>query len=320
MCSPSTVGINDNLTSGKAGISLGSSNNELSRGVQVNMTVITAVDGKSSLSVLKGDRFQSLDNDVIMDKIIHFSHGGSNLFITSVGGTVVLSILLGSALGLSGLSMLSGDKHGVDLGGDNRSIGKLIISDGDLGLSIGTEPPERSILTNIGKLLSKLVGKEMGQGHAALSLIRGISKHNTLVTSTNVHIVLTNVDSSSNIGRLLVNAHKNLAVITRETLGLNRGKIINEGAESNLTHLVADNLLVVEVGSGRDLSENHNHVVLGGSLASNLTQGIGLEASIKDGVRDLIAKLIGVALIDRLRGEKECTCFNHVGKFGSVKG
>mmetsp|Transcript_1433 Transcript_1433/g.2409 ORF Transcript_1433/g.2409 Transcript_1433/m.2409 type:complete len:270 (+) Transcript_1433:652-1461(+) len=269
------------------------------------MAVVTVVDGKGALSVLKGDGFQSLDNNVIMDKIVHFSHGGSNLFLASVGGTVVLSILLNSALGLSRLGMLSGDKHGVDLGGDDRSIGKLIISDGDLGLSIGTEPPERSILTHIGELLSKLVGKKMGQRHAALSLIRGISKHNTLVTGTNVHVVLTNVNTSSNIGRLLVNAHKNLAVVTRETLGLNRGKIINEGAESNLTHLVADNLLVVEVGSGRDLSENHNHVVLGGSLASNLTQGIGLEASIKDGIRDLIAKLIGVTLIDRLRGEKE---------------
>jgi hypothetical protein len=248
-----------------------------------------------------------------MDKIIHFSHGGSNLFLSSVCGTVVLSILLDSALGLSGFCMLSGDKNSVDLGGDHRSIGKLIVSDGDLGLSIGTKPPERSILTHIGELLSELVGKKVGQGHAALSLIRCISKHNTLVTGTNIHVILTNVDTSSDIRGLLVNAHKNLASITREALRLDRGKIINEGAESNLANLVTDNLLVVEVGSGRDLSENHNHVILGGSLASNLTQGIGLEASIKNSVRHLIAKLIGVALIDRLRGEKEGAYFNHVG-------
>jgi len=279
----------------------------------VDMTVITVVDGKSTLSVLKSNGFQSLDDDVVMDKIIHFSHGGSNLFLSSVCGTVVLSILLDSALGLSGFCMLSGDKNSVDLGGDHRSIGKLIVSDGDLGLSIGTKPPERSILTHIGELLSELVGKKVGQGHAALSLIRCISKHNTLVTGTNIHVILTNVDTSSDIRGLLVNAHKNLASITREALRLDRGKIINEGAESNLANLVTDNLLVVKVGSGRDLSENHNHVILGGSLASNLTQGIGLEASIKNSVRHLIAKLIGVALIDRLRGEKEGAYFNHVG-------
>jgi hypothetical protein len=122
------------------------------------------------------------------------------------------------------------------------------------------------------------------------------------------------VDTASNIGGLLVNAHKNLTSVTRETLRLNRGKIINEGAESNLTNLVTDNLLVVEVSSGRDLSENHNHIILGSGLTSNLTQGIGFKASIEDSVRDLITKLVRVALIDRLGREEEGACFNHVGK------
>jgi hypothetical protein len=177
------------------------------------MAIITVVERKSTLSILKGDGFQSLNDNIVMDELVHFSHGRSDLFLSGVGRTVVLSILLSSTLGLSRLSVLSGDKDSVDLGGDNRSIGKLIISDGNLGLSIRTEPPERSILAHIGKLLSKLVGKKVSQGHAACSLIGGISKHNTLVTGTNVHVILTNVNTSGNIGGLLVNAHKNLAVV-----------------------------------------------------------------------------------------------------------
>jgi hypothetical protein len=269
------------------------------------MTVITVVDGKSTLSVLKSNGFQSLDDDVVMDKIIHFSHGGSNLFLSSVCGTVVLSILLDSALGLSGFCMLSGDKNSVDLGGDHRSIGKLIVSDGDLGLSIGTKPPERSILTHIGELLSELVGKKVGQGHAALGFVRGVSKHDTLVTGTDVHVVLSNMDTSGDIGGLLVDTNEHLAGVAGETLGLHGGEIVNEGAESNLADLITDNFLVVEVGGGGDLSKDHDHVVFGGGLACDLGHGVGGEAGVKDGIGDLIAELVGVSFVDGLGREEE---------------
>jgi hypothetical protein len=246
-----------------------------------------------------------------MDELVHLSHGGSNLLLAGVGTTVVLSILLNGALGLSRLSVLGRDENSVDLGGNNRSIGELVIGDGDLGLSIGTKPPERSIFTNIGELLSELVGKEMGQRHAALGLIGGVSKHNTLVTGSNVKLVLSNVNSSSNIGRLLVDTNKNLASITRETLGLNGRKIVNERAESNLTNLIADNLLVVEMGGSGDLSKDHHHVVLRGGLTCDLGHGIGGKACVKDGIRHLVTKLIRVSFVDGLGREEERACFDH---------
>ena len=311
MSSPSSVGVNDNLTSGETGISLGSTNDEFSRGVQVDVAVITIVERKGRLSVLERDRFQSLNDNVVVDKVVHFSHGGGDFLGSSPGGAVVLSVLLLGTLGLGRFGVLSGDEDGVDLGGDDRPIFKLIVGDGDLGLSIGAEPPKSSVLTHIGKLLAELVGEKVGQGHAALGLIRGISKHDTLVTGTNIHVILSDVNSAGDIGRLLVNAHEDLAVVTRETLGLDRREIIDKGTESDLTHLVTDNFLVVEVGGGGDLAKDHNHVVFGGGLAGDLGHGVGGEAGVEDGIGDLIAELIGMSFVDGLGREEERACFNH---------
>mmetsp|Transcript_18288 Transcript_18288/g.25771 ORF Transcript_18288/g.25771 Transcript_18288/m.25771 type:complete len:271 (+) Transcript_18288:367-1179(+) len=163
---PSTVGINDNLTSGKTGISLGSTNDELSRGVDVEVAGFLVVDGKSTFSILEGDRFKSLDDNVVVDQVVHFLHGRSDLFLTGVGTTVVLTALFLGTLGIAGFSVLGGDDNSVDLGGFDGSIGVLLVLDGNLGLTIGTEPPEVSRLTDIGKLLSKLGGKQVGEGHA----------------------------------------------------------------------------------------------------------------------------------------------------------
>lgn len=248
---------------------------------------------------------------MVVDEVVHFGHGGGNLLGSRPSGAVVLSVLLLGTLGLGGLGVLSGDENGVHLGGDDGSVLELIVGDGDLGLSVGTEPPESSVLTNVGELLAELVGEEMGQGHAALGLVGGISEHDTLIAGTDIHVVLSDVDSPGDIGRLLVDAHKHLAGVARETLGLDGGEIIDEGTESDLTHLVADDFLVVEVGGGGDLAKDHDHVVFGGGFAGNLGHGVGGEAGVEDGIGDLIAELVGVSFVDGLGGEEEGACFDH---------
>ena len=61
----------------------------------------------------------------------------------------------------------------------------------------------------------------------------------------------------------------------------------------------------------------HDHVVLGGGLAGDLGEGVGLEAGVEDGIGDLIRKLVGVALVDGLGGEKEVALFaDHGCKLG----
>jgi hypothetical protein len=113
------------------------------------------------------------------------------------------------------------------------------------------------------------------------------------------------VNPTGDIGRLLVDANKDLAVVAGETLGLNGREIVNEGAESDLTNLIADNLFVVKVGGGGDLPEDHNHVVFGGSLAGDLGQGVRSKAGIEDGIGDLIAELVWVPFVDGLGREEE---------------
>mmetsp|Transcript_3019 Transcript_3019/g.5660 ORF Transcript_3019/g.5660 Transcript_3019/m.5660 type:complete len:291 (+) Transcript_3019:676-1548(+) len=275
------------------------------------MAIITAVNTQGTLAILELNRFKGLHNDMIVNEIIHLRHGGGNGLSSSVGGTVVLTILFFGTLRLGGFCMLCRDQNGVDLGGDNGSISKLIVRDSNLGLTIGTEPPKSTILTNIGELLAQLVGKKMRQGHATRGLIGGVSKHDTLITSTDIHVIFTNVNTTGNIGGLLVDTNENLAGIATQSFGVDRGKIIDERRETNLANLITYDLLIIEVSSGTDLTKDHDHVVLCGSLASDLGKRVGSKASIKDGIGDLIAELVRVALVDRLGGKEERTDFDH---------
>ena len=73
------------------------------------------------------------------------------------------------------------------------------------------------------------------------------------------------------------------------------------------------------IGAHSFISEGtyHDHVVLGGGLAGDLGEGVGLEAGVEDGIGDLIRKLVGVALVDGLGGEKEVALFaDHGCKLG----
>lgn len=253
---PTAVGVNDDLTAGEAGISLRSTDDELATGVDVEVAGGLVVDGEGGLAGLELDALEGLDDDVVVDELVHLGHGGGNLLLAGVGGAVVLAILLLGALGLGGLGVLGGDDDGVDLDGGDRSIGVLLVLDGDLGLAIGTEPPEGAILADIGELLAELGGKKVGEGHGRVGLVGGVAEHDTLITGTNIEVGLANVDAAGNVGGLLVDADKDLAGVAGETLGLDGAQIILEGVEANLADLSTDDLLVIEVGGGGDLTKD----------------------------------------------------------------
>ena len=253
---PTAVGVNDDLTAGEAGISLRSTDDELATGVDVEVAGGLVVDGEGGLAGLELDALEGLDDDVVVDELVHLGHGGGNLLLAGVGGAVVLAILLLGALGLGGLGVLGGDDDGVDLDGGDGSIGVLLVLDGDLGLAIGTEPPEGAILADIGELLAELGGKKVGEGHGRVGLVGGVAEHDTLITGTNIEVGLANVDAAGNVGGLLVDADKDLAGVAGETLGLDGAQIILEGVEANLADLSTDDLLVIEVGGGGDLTKD----------------------------------------------------------------
>jgi hypothetical protein len=88
----------------------------------------------------------------------------------------------------------------------------------------------------------------------------------------------------SNVRGLLLDGDEHVASLVVETLA---GVV-----EADVLDGIADNLLVVKVGLGGDLSEDHDHTSLAGSLASDLGIGILSEARIKHRVRHNVAELV----------------------------
>ena len=116
----------------------------------------------------------------------------------------------------------------------------------------------------------------------------------SLISSTHLFESLGShsVDSLSNIWGLLLDVDKHLALIGIKT------NIIR--CESNVADSVTDNLLVVHLGCGGDLTKHHDHVGLGGSFTCNLGIWIILQAGIENSIGNLIAKLIRMSLVNGL--------------------
>lgn len=257
--SPSSVCVNNNLSAGKTSITVGTTNDESARGVQVVHSLLVKV----------------LGGDDVLDDVLH---------------EVVADLLVGHILGV-----LGGDEDGVHTLGNHAAIVVLVLA-GDLGLSVGAHPWEDTGLTDFGQTGTERGGKVVSKRHEGLSLIGGVSEHDSLITSTNV-LELHVVDRLSDIGGLLLDGDDNVAGSVIHTLG----NII----VSNITESLADNLLVVHGGRGGDLTEDHNHTGLGAGLTSHTRGRVITDAGVKDGIRDLITDLIRVSLIDRFRRKKE---------------
>ncbi|KAJ6320024.1 hypothetical protein OIU76_005541 [Salix suchowensis] len=138
-------------------------------------------------------------------------------------------------------------------------------------------------LPNLGEASPKLGGKYMAQRHILRGLIGGITKHMALVTGTNLLRPLgkVTVNTLGNIRALLLNVNQDFALV-----GVKTNIIRNK---SNVTACVTNNLFIVYLALGGDLSKDHNHVGLRTCLASNLAVWVLLKAGIEHRVRDLIA-------------------------------
>jgi len=207
-----------------------------------------------------------------------------------------------------------GDRVGV-LGANHHSVHALghhaaalvFVLHRHLGLGVGTQPGAASlrvgVVTHLGQRLHQAGGQVVRHGHALLRLVRGVTKHESLVTGTNVVVVLANVHSGRNLGTLLLNGHQDVARLVVKALA----RVVVADALDRVSH----NLLVVQHSSRGNLSKHHNHAGLGSSLAGHLGSGIHLQAGIQDRVTDLIADFVGMALTDRLRREEKRIVLRH---------
>lgn len=244
---PTSVGVDDDLSAGEAGVTVGSADDEAAGGVDV-------VDGLL-IEVLGGD--DGLD-DVLHDVLV-------NLLVGDVG------------------LVLGGDDDGVDADGDHAAV-LLLVLDGDLGLTIGAQPLEGSVLANVGETLAEAGGEEVGEGHELGGLIGGVAEHDALVTSADLLDALVEVDALGDIGALLLDGDDDVAGVAVDALV--------GGGVADVADGGTDDVLEIDLGVGGDLTEDHDHAGLGGGLAGDLGLGVLGEAGVEDGIGNLIAELV----------------------------
>lgn len=199
--------------------------------------------------------------------------------------------LLSEHLGGDVGGVLSRDDDGVDALGNDSAVVVAVLNS-DLGLGVGSEPGERAIAASRGHGGVELVGEEKSEGEKLGGLVGGIAEHDTLVTGTELLKGLIVVETLSDIGGLLLNGDEQVAGLVVEALG---GVIVTDALDG-----LSDDLLVVNLGLGGNLTKDHDHAGLGGSLASHLGEGVLAQAGIKNGIGDLVSDLVGVTLTDRL--------------------
>mmetsp|Transcript_11622 Transcript_11622/g.43658 ORF Transcript_11622/g.43658 Transcript_11622/m.43658 type:complete len:390 (+) Transcript_11622:242-1411(+) len=259
--SPSTVCINNNFTSGQTSISVWSSDYESARWVQVI--------------------------DCVLVNHIRWNNWADNVLFEESANLVVGDVLI----------VLSGDQNSV-YAFWSQFVSNLLVLKGNLGLSIRTELSASSchvLLSCLGELKSQLGSKVMREWHKLLRLGGCITKHESLISSTQLFVLLSNVYSLSDIWGLLLNTNQNVAGLVVKSLVTR--------IETNLLYGLTYNSLVVNNCLGGDLSENHNHTSFATGLASYLGHWVLSEALIEDCIRYKIAKFIRVSLSNGLRGE-----------------
>ncbi|URD93002.1 hypothetical protein MUK42_28113 [Musa troglodytarum] len=209
--------------------------------------------------------------------------------LLEVGGDLVVG---------HGLVVLGGDEDGVDADGHHGAVVVAVLHR-HLGLAVGPQPGAGAILAHLGEARAELSGEDVAEGHELRSLVGGVPKHVTLVARADLLGPLgeVTVHALGDVRGLLLDVDEHLAAVGIQT------DVV--GHEPDGAAGVADDLLVVDVGLGGDLPEHHDHVGLGAGLAGDLAVGILLQASIENGVGDLIAEFIRVSLVHRLGGEKE---------------
>mmetsp|Transcript_70359 Transcript_70359/g.159743 ORF Transcript_70359/g.159743 Transcript_70359/m.159743 type:complete len:201 (-) Transcript_70359:405-1007(-) len=200
MRAPAAVCVNDDFAAGEASIALGPANDELPRGVDVQVREV-AKERECRLAVFQQDFGECFLDHLLHDEFVHVLHAWGRLI-----GASVPSDLLASR-GLGRLRMLRGDDNGVELEGFDGAIGLLQVLNGDLRLAIGPEPPELAALAHVRELLTELGRHRVSEWHAILRLVGRVAEHDALVASAYVEVLLAHVDAAGNVGALLVDTH-----------------------------------------------------------------------------------------------------------------
>mmetsp|Transcript_17676 Transcript_17676/g.38620 ORF Transcript_17676/g.38620 Transcript_17676/m.38620 type:complete len:388 (-) Transcript_17676:221-1384(-) len=222
--SPASVGVDNDFSTGQAGVSVGSSNDESSRGVEVVDRVFVEV---------------FFGNDRLHD-VLHEVAG--NLFLGHV------------------LRVLTGNDDRVHPLGDRDALFVVFVLASDLCLGVWSDPVAGSVLADLRDLGSQLCGQHVREGHEGFRLVRGVTKHDSLVSGTEV-LQFLGINGLGNIGGLLLDGHDDVAGLVVESLG----RIV----VANVLDGIPDDLLVIDRSRGGNFSKDHDHSRLAAGFAGN---------------------------------------------------
>merc|ERR1712168_630386 len=203
---------------------------------------------------------------------------------------------LSHVLQLDVFVVLNGDDDGVHALWDASTILERVFA-GDLSLGIWSKPLAGSVASEFGHSLVEFVSEDDGEGHGFLGLVRGVAEHESLISGSGLILVTANVHTLSDIGGLLFEGDQDVAGLMVESF---RGVVVADMFDG-----VADDFLIVDDGFGGDFSADEDHTSLGDRFAGDFGVGVLFEVSIEDGIRPLIADLVGMTFSDGFGGEEE---------------
>ena len=193
--------------------------------------------------------------------------------------------------------MLRGDDDRPDALGH-----AALVLDRDLGLAVGAEVRQLAGLADLGEAARHPMGEGDRQRHQLRRLAAGEPEHHPLVAGTELvrgRIVADlerRVDALGDVRRLALDRDQRAAGLVVEA-------VVGSGI-ADVADGVADDLLEVDVGVRRDLAEDDHEAGRRRRLAGDAGVRIVADDRVEDGVRDLVAHLVGMAFGDRFGGEQ----------------
>ena len=176
----------------------------------------------------------------------------------------------------------------------------VLVLDGDLRLRVGTQERVllRVLLADLRQVLDEMMRERDRQRHELGRLVAGEAEHQALVAGALVREVgLATRHALADVGRLAVDGGEHGAGVVVEAHLRRR--------VADLLDRLARDLVVGDLGVGRDLAGEHDHAGLAERLAGDAGLRVLAEDLVDDGVRDQIAHLVGVPLGDGLRGKEK---------------
>ena len=187
--------------------------------------------------------------------------------------------------------MLAGNDHSVHA--DGLAVHVL---DSDLALAVRTQIVQLAALADFGQLLGQLVGQADGHGHQLGGLVAGITEHHALVAGTADLIV----GAEGDVGALAVD-------VGDDGTGIGVESELCAGV-ADVSHDLADDLLEIDVAVGGNLAHDVDEAGGCAGLAGHAGIGVVSQNLVEDGVGDLVADLVGMALGDGLRSKQTVLC------------